>query len=150
MPMKEKTYYEDYAVRITNMRVEFGHHTIPIHRISCFGTDAKVVTLTLAFLLFLASLASIFFISYYGLLLTSLSFIALAKLYSSYVDLWIKVGNRKFRIAKAGIARSQDIYKILTIMRNAVSDNEEKRSLPNFDITETMKLKEMIQGYEHN
>jgi len=136
------------TTRITNLRIAFRHHTVPIHNITCMGTDVKVTTLGLAFIAFMLSFLTLFVMPYYGILLIFITFVILYRLYSTYIGLWVKVGDRKLTVINTSIANSKYVYKLADILGDAITDNERARALPDFDITQTMKLKEMIQEYD--
>ncbi len=144
MMMEEKVYFESPKVKVTNVRMVFGHDTVPIDKIIMVDTNLRVVTLYVSFLFCLLSLAVFFIHPYIAMLIVGMAFIWARWEYEHYIELIVSVEGRKFRVATSSMSSRDCVYKIADALSLAIADNKRRMDMPGLTETETMQLRRLL------
>ncbi len=146
--MEEKVYFETPKVKVTNIRVVFGHDTVIIDKISSVDTNLRVVTLYASFLLCVLSLGVFFLDPYVAILFIGLSFIWARWEYEHYIELLVYSDEKCFKIASSAMSSRDCVYKIADALSMAIADNKRRKDVPGLSETETMQLRRLLLQME--
>ena len=142
--MDERVYFESPKVKVTDLRVVFGHDTVMIDKISAVDTNLRVVSLYCAFLFCLLSVGLFFVNDYYALLVIGICFIWARWEYEHYIELIVAVGPKRYKIASSSMSSRDCIYKISDALSLAIADNKRRKEFPGLSETETMQLRRLL------
>ena len=142
--MDERVYFESPKVKVTDLRVVFGHDTVLIDKISAVDTNLRVVSLYCSFLFCLFSVGLFFVSDYYALLVIGICFILARWEYEHYIELIVAVGSKRYKIASSSMSSRDCIYKISDALSLAIADNKRRKEFPGLSETETMQLRRLL------
>lgn len=146
--MNERVYFESAKVKVTDVRVVFGHDTVFIDKISSVDTNLRVITLYAAFILFILSIGLFVVNTYYAMLIIGICFIWARWEYEHYIELIVAVGSKKHKIASSSMSSRDCIYKISDALSLAIADNKRRKEFPGLSETETMQLRRLLVKME--
>jgi len=144
MSIDERVYFETPKVKVTNIRVVFGHDTVLIDKIGSVDTNLRVVTLYASFLLVVLSLGIFFVSPYWAILFIGLSFIWARWEYEHYIELIVNSDGKCFKIASSSLSSRDVVYKIADALGLAIADNKRRKDVPGLTETETMQLRRLL------
>lgn len=150
MAIEEKIFFEDNTIKVTNLRLNYNHKTVPTDKITHVKCRMKVVNLTIAFICLLLSLPTVMF-DKLGVFIIAVMFIWVWRMYSTYIELWITADEKGIKIKQTSIANGKYIHKIENSLNKARKDNqtirEEKGDFPH---TKSMVLKRRLDELSDN
>lgn len=142
--MNERVYFESPKVKVTDVRVIFGHDTVFIDKISSVDTNLRVISLYAAFIFCLLSIGLFAFNTYYAMLVIGICFIWARWEYEHYIELIVAVGSKRHKIASSSMSSRDCIYKISDALSLAIADNKRRKEFPGLSETETMQLRRLL------
>jgi hypothetical protein len=142
--MDERVYFESPKVKVTELRVVFGHDTALIEKISAVDTNLRVISLYASFIFCLLSLGFFFVNAYYAMLVIGICFIWSRWEYEHYVELLVTVGTKRYKIASSSVSNRECIYKIADALSLAIADSKRRKQTPGLSETETMQLRRLL------
>ncbi len=142
--MDERVYFESPKVKVTDLRVVFGHDTVFVDKIASVDTNLRVLTLYSSFLACLLSIGFFVVSSYYAILIIGICFIWARWEYEHYIELIVAVGAKRHKIASSSMGSRDCIYKISDALSLAIADNKRRKEFPGLSETETMQLRRLL------
>jgi len=164
----EKIYYGDDSAKVTNVRVTCRHITVPIEKIESVDVNFRIEEFFFSTLVFLSSFAPFLFIGFvsdsaktafaiFDLVLIAVSFTWLVMVCKNYVELIVTVGGRRLVLLSAHMKKNDHMCKIADAIGEAMFDEKKYQKLkktvdfnpaPAFNMSETFRLKLMLEDYE--
>jgi len=138
-PTKEKIYFEEYNVKVTNLRFCFHNDTIPIDQITATYVHHRVLRLTLTVFGFIGSFFTLIY-GHIGLLIITSFFIWLFYEYTHYVSLYITVKDKNLKVKNGSIAGCRFIYNIEDALMLAMEESQKLMETGDFEYTDSMKF----------
>lgn len=147
--MNEKVLYEDAKFKITDLRFDYYNDSVPIDQIKDVKVFLRVFNLTMSFVCFLVSFASLIF-GNIGYLIIIIFFIWLYYSFAGYVELWIAERDGKLtKVVTASLTNATYVYSIEDTLNKAIKENKIRQEEDeNFDYTETMKFRQKLKELE--
>jgi hypothetical protein len=163
----EKIYYENDFAKVTNVRVTCRHVTAPVEKIDGVGINNKTESLCLRFAIMLVSLSFLLFLPVMPAtlrlpasvilgLIAAMAAIWLYLLLKNYVELIVSVAGRRIVVLSSSIFDRTELVKLNKAITDAILDERKYCSMKEggdekikFNHSETMRLKLMLEDYEH-
>lgn len=149
--MKEKIYFEDSQIKVSNLRLDCNKETFPVDQISKANIRIKIFNIVSASILFFLTLLVHIFASYimgnFFLLFISISFIWLAWSYSKYYEIWLIFEGEELFLFDCSIASSSYINNIEKAIKEAQHDNELLQKQGKLKYTDTLNCKLKMKAY---
>lgn len=145
--MREKVFFEDYNFKITSHRLIARNETIPLDRIESVYVNHRVGRLASAFIVFILSWFTLFFLNKYSYAVIGVCFAWIYIEYINYLELYIEIDGKKRRIFTRGIAQSKYMYKLDDSLDEAMKENDRLRKEGLFKYTDSMVISEKMRKF---
>ena len=146
--MDGRVYFESPKVKVSDLRVVFGHDTVLVDKITSVDTNLRVLSLYASFLFCLLSVGIFVINSYYAMLVIGICFIWARWEYEHYIELIVAVGEKRYKIASSSMSSRDCIYKISDALSLAIADNKRRKDFPGLSETETMQIRRLLVHME--
>ncbi|HCE44668.1 MAG TPA: hypothetical protein DET40_14085 [Lentisphaeria bacterium] len=168
-PIGEKIYYSDSGLKVTNLRVTCKSVSVPVSKIDGLRVNPSIDRVAMSVGLTICSLVLIFF-SYIlpsdfmmpfivGMLVISASgLVWFCLILRKYLEVLLTVEGREISLLNAGIFEKAYVESVVDALRKAEEDQRKfvamketgrlSKEASNFTLTETMRLKFIIEDYE--
>jgi len=168
-PINEKIYYSDSALKVTNLRVTCKSVSVPVSKIEALRINPGIDRVTMSAGLMIGSPVLIFFgyvlpsdfimpFIVVMLFVSAGAFVWLCLVLRKYLEVMLTVEGREISLLNASIFQKAYVGAVADALRTAVQDQrkflEMKASgklateTSKFSLTETMRLKFIIEDYE--